>query len=350
MTIFTQGAFQSTGINVNIPLQQGFDYFRTFNQTQAATTQATGRGIIFEYFSNPATANYSAYQWSKTNSTNAMNMSYISSAGFNYVASYPQPEAAVAITAITAANPAVVSATNTYNNGDTVIIYGASGSSSPAFETIGGMAFTISSVSSSQFTLLGLNGSTFSNAATAGFARRVSQFNPVIPQYLYVTAVSQASQAVVTVSQDPTNLIWVGQKLEFTIPSSYGMVQLNNNNLQSLYNINYPAVVTAVNYAAYQFTININTTNFTAFSFPTSGSPTQPLFATVAPAGSSTQYNSTTQTYTGYDFNKQPFRSSYDFPYMTLYAGANSPAGSNNDIIIWQCWKSQAGTFYGNGT
>lgn len=337
-TIISQGSFTSAGVGVSINTPQGCDYFKTVNLTQIATTQATGRGVMFEWYGNPSFAAGSAIEWLKTNSTNALNATTVTSGGFTFVQSYPAPEAAVTGTAITAATPAVVTSTNTYSEGDRVILYNTTG-----MAQVGGMAFTISSVSGSGYTLLGLPAAGFSAPATALTARRIPKVNRVEPEFLYVTAISQASQGVVTVSTDPTNVVYVGQKLIFQIPASFGMTQLNNTNqAQSL-----PAVVTAVNYAAYQFTINVNTSAYTAFAFPASTlSPTVALFATVAPAGSSTQYNPITQTYTGYDFNKAPFRSGLFLPYMFLAAGAQSPAGSTSDVILWQCHKF-TGTQYG---
>ena len=184
-------------------------------------------------------------------------------------------------------------------------------------------------------------------AATAVKARRIYQYNQMLPEFMYVTAISQASQAVVTVSVDPTNLVYVGQKLVFQIPQSFGMTELTTAGSPGTQDL--PAVVTAVNYAAYQFTINVNTSAYTPFAFPASTlSPTTPLFATVAPAGSSTQYIPSLQTFTGYDFTRQPFRSSQQFPLMNLQAGAQSPAGSSGDLIVWQAWKAPV-TVYSPG-
>lgn len=334
MTLLVQASFVSAGVPVNIPIPASADYFVTFNQTQAATTQSTGRGIKFEWFGNPSMAQNSAFETFKTNSVNSLNYNLVTTGGFNYYSDYPSPEAPVVGTAISQASQAVVTMTNTYNEGDRVILYDTTG-----MAQIGGMAFSISSVSGSGFTLIGLDSSGFAAAASAVTARRVFPYNPVIPEFLYVTAVSQAAQAVVTVSTDPTNLVYVGQKLVFQIPSSFGMTQLNTAGSPGTQDL--PAVVVAVDYADYQFTINVNTSAYTAFAFPaSSASPTAPLFATCAPAGSSTQYNPMLQTYTGYDVSKQPFRSSQEFPLMNLQAGAQSPAGSSGDVIVWQAWKA----------
>jgi hypothetical protein len=338
-TIVTQGTFTqpATAVNQIIPLPSGADYFVTTNLTQMATTNATGRVVRGEWYGGGLTANNDGLRWKKTNSTSAINIDKFSTStasnGFTYVTSFPQPEAAVTGTTITNANPAVASATNTYSEGDTVVIYNAVG-----MQQISGMTFTISSVSGSAFTLLGLNASGFGAGATSFQVRRVNQFTPVEPSFLYVTAVTQAAQAQVTVSQ--ANSVYLGQKLEFTIPGSFGMVQLNNYyQAQSK-----PVVVTSI-VDAYNFTINVNTTNYTAFAFPaSSGSPTTQLFATVAPAGQSTQYNPITGVQTGYNFTQIPFHSGVFVPYMYVPAGAQSPGGSAGDIIVWQAYKMETGT------
>lgn len=338
-TLINQGSFLSAGTAVNINLPSSADYFKTINMTQLATTQATGRGVMFEWFGNPSFAQNSAIEWSKTNSTNALNMSLVTSGGFNYYTAFPQPEAAVVGTAITAASPAVVTMTNTYNAGDRVVLYNTTG-----MAQIGGMAFTISSVSGSGFSLLGLPAAGFASAATAVTARRVPSVDPVEPEFLYVTGISQAAQAVVTCSSFPAS-VFVGQKLVFQVPQSFGMTQINSNNLNGI-----PVVVTSIANAAsaYQFTINLNTTAFTPFAFPAStASPTAPLFATVAPAGSQASYNPTLQTYTGYNISSGPFRSGLFLPLMNLQAGAQSPAGSSGDTIVWQAYKMETTLYQG---
>lgn len=335
-TLVTQGTFTqpATAVNQIIPVQNSADYFVTTNLTKMASANTTGcvRG---EWYGNGLTAVNDGLQWSKTAGDAIAIQSFATAGvgGFTYVTSLPAPEAAVVGTTITNANPAVASATNTYSNGDQVVIYNAVG-----MQQISGMKFTISSVSGNTFTLLGLNASGFSAGATAFTVRRVSQFTPVEPSFLYVTAISRAANAQVTVSQ--ANSVYLGQKLEFQIPGSFGMVQLNNfNQPQSK-----PIVVTSI-IDAYNFTININTSAYTAFVFPTSAqSPTAQLFATVAPAGQSTQYNFVTGVQTGYNFNQLPFHSGISVPYMYLPAGVGSPAGQANEIIMWQAYKMETGT------
>lgn len=328
-TIVTQGSFTSTGANVKVPLPSSVDYFKTYNFTQMPLAPATPVVVMAEWF-NGLTAANDGFRWKKSANTSVMNLDTFATStasnGFTYVTVSPFVEAAVTGgTSITAANPAVVTLTNTYNNGDRVRLFNTTG-----MLQIAGMDFTISSVSGSGFSLLGLDASGFAAAATAVSARRISTLDAVEPEFLFVTKVTQANPAVVTVSQAHNYV--VGQKVQFNIPSSFGMTQLSF--------LPRPATITAV--GTYTVTLDVDSSAFTAFAFPAStASPTAALFATMSPAGQSTTFNTTTLTYTGYNFNYAPFHTGQFTPYMLLSGGAQSPAGANNDVIIWQAYKME---------
>jgi hypothetical protein len=256
--------------------------------------------------------------------------------GFTYVTTVPfvEPQAANAITGITAANPAVVSQTNTYSNGDLVRIYNTTGDL-----TISGMVFQISSASGSGYTLLGLaniagNGLA---AATAGNTRRVSKYAAVDPEYMFITNISQATQAVVSTSVDPSLYYVVGNKIHFSVPPSFGMKEISQMT-GTIIAVN--AVAASGNIGAYNVTVDIDSSAFTAFAFPLSaGSPTAALFATFAPAGSKTAFDPVLLVQTGYEFLKTPFHTGEFVPYMFLSGGAQSPAGANADVINWMAYK-----------
>lgn len=338
-TLVTQGTFTqpATAINQIVPLPSGADYFKITNLTQMRAASPTAC-VAGEWYGGGLTPVNDGLRWRKAGSSAILIDAFSNSTatnGFTYVTSFPAPQAALTGTTITQANGAVASVTNTYSEGDTVVIYNAVG-----MEQISGMTFTISSVTGSQFTLLGLDSSGFAAPATAFTVRRVNQFTPVEPSFLYVTKISQAVNAQVTVSQ--ANSVYLGQKWEFTIPGSFGMVQLNNfNQPQSK-----PPVVTSI-IDAYNFTINIDTTNYTTFAFPASSlTPTTQLFATIAPAGQSTQFNFTTGVQTGYNFTQIPFHTGIFVPYMYIGVSANSTgaAGGASDVMVWQAYKMETGT------
>ncbi len=349
-TLITQGSFLSTGVNVKIPLPSSADYFKTYNLTQMPLAPATAVVVMGEWFGGGLISVNSGLRWKKSTSTSAMNLDTFATStasnGFSYVTTVPvvEAQAANAITAISAANPAVVTQTNTYNNGDIIRIYNTTGDL-----TIGGMDFQISSASGSGYTLTGLanvagNGLA---AATAGFTRRVSSNLAVDPEFMYITNISVATQAVISTSVDPSAYYVVGQKIHLSVPSSFGMTQANQLTGTIL------AINTAIvsgNVAGYSLTTDIDSSLFTAFAFPvTTLSPTAALFATLAPAGQNTQQDFITRLYTGYNVSKAPFHTGQFTPYMLLAGGAQSPAGANGDTILWQAYKMES-TFYGAGT
>ncbi len=343
-TILTGDTFTSTGAGVKINLPSSADYFKTWNITQMPLAPATPVVIMAEWFGPKfgvgATAANDGLRWKKSANTSVLNLDTFATStasnGFTYVTTSPfvEAQAASAITAISAANPAVVTQTNTYSNGDFVRIYSTTGDL-----TIGGMVFQISSASGSGYTLLGLanvagNGLA---AATAGFTRRVSKNAAVDPEFLYITNISKAAQAVVSTSVDPSAFYVVGNKIHFSVPSSFGMTQMDQ----------LTGTVVAVNaasasgsIAAYNLTVDIDSTAFTTFAFPiTTLSPTSRLFATLSPAGSATTFNPNTLVQTGYEFQKTPFHTGQFTPYIFLAGGAQSPAGANLDVINWMAYK-----------
>ncbi len=343
-TILDGGSFTSTGAGVKINLPSSADYFRTWNITQMALTGTVvvGGEWFGSKFGLGASPANDGLRWKKAGSSAILIDTFSTSTasnGFTYVTVAPvvEAQAAAAITAISAANPAVVLQTNTYSDGDILRIYGTTGDL-----TIGGMDFQISSSSGSGYTLLGLANVSGNGlaAATAGFTRRISKYEAVDPQFLYITNISKATQAVVSTSVDPSPYYVVGNLIHFSVPSSFGMKQMNQLTGKILA-VN--AVGASGSIGAYNLTVDIDSTAFTTFAFPLSAlSPTTPLFATLAPAGSRTQYDPNTLVQTGYEFQKTPFHTGQFTPFMYLAGGAASPAGANADVINWMSYKLES--------
>ena len=331
-TILDGGSFTSTGVAVKINLPSSADYFKLTNVTQmaAAGTTCVAAEWFGPKFGVGASAANDGIRWRKAGS-NAILIDTFGTAtatnGFTYVTTNPvvEPQAANAITAITAASPAVVSQTNTYSEGDFLRIYGTTG-----MLQYGGMVVQISSVSGSGYTLTGIRAAGLT-AGTAGFTRRVSKFAAVDPEFLFVTEITKATQAVVRFSVDPTPYYVVGNKIRFSVPSSYGMKEMDG----------LTGEIVALSAANYTATVNIDSSAFTTFAFPlTTASPTATLFATISPAGSHTSFNPNTLVQTGYEFQKTPFHTGQFTPYLLIGGGgAGNASGANNDIINWVSYK-----------
>ncbi len=311
MTIFVQGSFISQGVGEDINLAAGSDYFTVRNLTQEDTTQTPGRGVKFEWYNNAMLPSGFQFRTFKSDGADTLGSTLDTSGGFIYRTTPLLQEAAFTGTAVTNAGPAVVTLENSFSNGDVVALYGSTG-----MRQIAGMEFTISSVSGSAFTLLGLDASGFAAPATAVIARRVSKDKLVSPSFNFVTKISQAANAIVTLSK--SHDYSVGQLIHFNVPDSFGMSQISQLTGKIL------------SVTDYTFTVDINSSSFSAFAFPIDALvPAVRLFATVAPAGQRNEYNTETA----------PFRSANFVPRMFLPAGINSPAGSLGDIIVWQSWK-----------
>lgn len=332
-TILTGDTFTSTGVGVRINLPSSADYVKFWNVTQLGTASPTAC-VASEWFGPKFGAGASAandgLRWRKAGSS-AILIDKFSTAtasdGFTYVTvnPYVEAQAANAITAITAASPAVVSQTNTYSENDIVRIYNTTG-----MLQIAGMPFQISSVSGAGYSLIGLRAAGFAAPATAGNTRRISKYAAVDPEMLYITEITQAAQAVVRTSVDPSAYYVVGNKIHFSIPSSFGMVEMNQ----------LTGTIVAVSSANYTLTVDIDSSAFTAFAFPAStSSPTAQLFATLAPAGSKTAFDPLTLVQTGYEFQKTPFHTGQFTPFLFAAGGSNSPAGAANDVINWIAYK-----------
>lgn len=334
-TIITGGSFTSTGAAVKINLPSSADYFETFNVTQLA---ATNPNTVVEgkwfgpKFGAGASAAGSGIKTVKT--TAMLDSSFTAPTGFTYVTTSPVTEAQAlnAITAITNASPAVVTQTNTYSENDYILVYNTTG-----MLQIGGMVFQATTVSGSGYTFLGLPAAGFATAGTAGNTRRVSKYAAVEPQFMFITGISQATQAVVSTSVDPSPYYVVGNKIVFSVPASFGMSQISGLT-GTILAVN--AVSATSSIGAYNVTVNIDTSAFTAFAFPASTAiPGAAQFAVFSPGGSQTSFDPNTLVQTGYEFIKTPFHTGQFTPYMSLAGGAQSPAGANNDIVNWIAYK-----------
>lgn len=102
--------------------------------------------------------------------------------------------------------------------------------------------------------------------------------SPVVPPFLIITNITQATNAVVTVST--SNQYVPGQVVYFSIPFSYGMFQLNG----------LTGTILTVDVTNLIFTMNINSLLFDAFVTPVGGE--QP--ASLSPSGAHNLYNNTT--------------------------------------------------------
>jgi hypothetical protein len=205
------------------------------------------------------------------------------------------------VTAVSADTPPVVTVTDatTYLTGDIVRFKSVTGASQ-----LNGMDFTITN----------LNGTTFSLpfmstivAGTTGAFYKVKYPEVWYPGVRFITAITQAAQAVITMSV--AHGFEVGDKVKLKVPEEFGMLEVNNKIVEVLAKTTSDTVNT--------ITVDLNTTTYTAFAFPLTG-VTLPMYAQVVPISGPIDDNS--------------FRG---FELKAGAAAAAGPAGADGDEIHW---------------
>lgn len=322
-----QGRFTSSGTVSILALRSDVDWVFIKNQT---VSYAAGAGTGAEFYWQRGMAQGRGTIYTKTAVTGALAVAQIAAnAGFYLVdSSVNLPGPSLALTGITAGNPPVVNTANTssLSDGDIVRIFSTVGALQ-----LGGLDFTIDTLTPGVSFALPFMAQIAAANPGAGTFRRIP-YNPYFyPSSRYITKVTQATQAIVSLSV--IHNYTVGQVIRFIVPpitaAAYGMTELNG--LQ--------ATIVAIRQADANgklntITVDIDTTGFTAFAFPLT---TAPGFtpAQVVPMGENTAEAlllganilggaTENQAYIG----------------IELTAGANSPGGVANDVIYWLAGKS----------
>ena len=112
-----------------------------------------------------------------------------------------------------------------------------------------------------------VNSSGFASAATAGFVKRLLYADLYVPEGTTITAVSTGTTTTVTTAIN--HKFVVGQEVAFVVPSQWGMTQLDSQNYLKQYFVPQQAYVTSIPNPN-QIVVNVNSTGYTAFSYPTS--------------------------------------------------------------------------------
>lgn len=269
---FAESSFISTGGVFTLPIRFSPTYFRMLNQTNQNSTANPGVVKKAEWFASLAPA--SAFIVKNSDGTATDQSSLITSNGITLIDTSVSTPGALnsTITAISTANPAVVSLTSTtgISSGAIVSMYDTTG-----MQQIGGWDFTVGTVvANTSFQLAYLNSAAFSAAGTGG-SLRVRPYNPYYyPRNRLITSITQATSAVVQMSV--THGFTPGQLVRILVPDAFGMSQINGQ----------LGTVTAINTTTNTITINIDSSGYSAFAFPTSATALAGVtFPQVVPVG-----------------------------------------------------------------
>lgn len=317
-TIIQQGRFTSNGSAKTLQIRSDVDWMKVLNYTVASNSQTTAVGV--QYYWQRGMATDTGIEYLKSNAANAANLTTaLTSGGFTLVDSSASSVGTLntTITAISNASTPVVSASSTagLSNGSIVRMINVAGA-----QQLGGIDFTVGSVTTNtSFTLAYM--SQIAAGTTGSF--RVISFDPIYyPRRRFISAITKASSAVVTLTV--THGYTVGQQVRFVVPDAYGMTQIDG----------LTGTITAINTTNNTITVNIDSSAFTTFAFPTTTAvPFTP--AQVVPVGEDT---ATALSNSVDILGDSTLNTGYIG--MILAAGANSPAGQNNDVIYWVAGKS----------
>lgn len=322
-----QGRFTSSGTAQIIKIRSDLDWMHVRNRT---VSYAAAAGTGAEFFWQRGMTQGRGTIYTKTAVTGALAISQIAAnSGFFLVdSSVNIPGPSLALTGITAGNPPVVNTANTGSlvNGDIVRIFSTVGALQ-----LGGLDFTIGAIAAGvSFTLANMAQIVSANPG-AGTFRRIPYDPMFYPRHRFITKITQAAQAIVTLSV--THGYTVGQVIRFIVPvvngTRYGMTELNG----------LTGTIVAINQADADgvfntVTVDIDTTGFTAFAFPLTADPGFTP-AQIIPVGEST---ATALALGSALLGDATLNTGYIG--IQLQAGVNSPAGAINDVIYWIAGKS----------
>lgn len=268
------GTFTSDGNPYQLSIPSGYNVVELYNTSDLASASTTN---VMTAIGTSSMAAGGAYYAIGAGGSSNLTEKYTSTNGFTFLAD----SATLAIggsvalngTEINRANPAVADTGTTTGlvAGSTVVrLFNTTG-----MLQVSGMDFTVGTiVASTSFQLKYLDNSGFAADATSGSYRIVNASSRYYPRSRFITAITQAASAVITLSV--THGYTVGQAVRITVPSAFGMTEIDG----LLGNI------TAVSTANNTITVDIDSTSFTAFAFPTSATAAAGVsFALVTPVG-----------------------------------------------------------------
>lgn len=291
-TILGQGSFVvATGVPaVVVKIPSGADFMWVKNFTQyGANSAATG---VNYYWQRGMAAGTGIVEYK--NSSAALLGDTLVSGGFTLYDPSGNPLASsIAYSAITNSTQPTISTASTaglVSNVSIVRLSLQSGDTALA-NAVSGIDFAVGTVVlNTSFQLKNVMANAVGSTTGTGHWRLV-QFDPLFyPRRRVIVNITQAVQAVVTTSIP--HGFTPGQEVRFNIPAVSGMVQLNatpqNNYLVA-------TIVSISSTDLCVFTINVDTTAFTAFTFPTVAQ--QPSsFPEVTPVGEDTGFALTSPT------------------------------------------------------
>jgi hypothetical protein len=331
-----QGSFISTGGAQIIQLRSDVDWMYTYNYTQiAANSLSTG----YQFYWQRGMAVDTGLEYESNAGGTAVNIVALASGGFTLVNNtINTPGALVATSAISGANPPVVSTGSTagLSTGSIVRIY-----NTPGALQLGSLDFTVGTVvASTSFTLAYMRAIV---ATTSAGHYAIIPYNPYFyPPTRVISKINRAnsltgaydaagSYAIITLTVN--HFFTVGQRVRLILPTvtttAFGMPSLNQVEC-TIVAIDESDIDGEIN----TITVNVNITNAGTFAWPLTTDPafTPPQVVPVGQDSGFTQFAAA--SYIGDSEINEGYIG------ISLAGGKQSPAGQASDVIYWVAGKS----------
>ena len=317
-TIIQQGYFTADGKDKILKIRSDMDWMKIVNITEAAASN-NGHGYKYEWQKGMGTTMVVEYHPAgdhtaaidvATLAFNLIDTSTYALGAVKNIASYTNATQPVYTTDLAG------DSTSGISNGAIVRIQNT------LQTNLNGLDFSIDTVvANTSFRLANALATAPGVGSSTGTFRLVAPnvevYNMFQPSIRNVANITAAASAVVTTLVDHSYA--VGQSIRMKVPAECGMTEMNN----------LVGTITAV--TASTFTLNIDSTAFTAFKFPL------PAIGEWTPAQAVPFGDTATSTYAatapGAFYNQ-------GFIGAVLTTGVKQPAGTSGDVIYWKAGKS----------
>ncbi len=266
---FVDLEFTSTGVAKSLILPFAPDQIEMWNKTKWATNTANLVKYAISWNDDAAGTAYAIIGDGSAHDNNFT----LTSGGFTFFSAGTYAYGSIfTITGIVAATGVVTtSAPHGYAVGDTVLLYATTGELQ-----IAGTLTTITAVpSTTTFTIGNIPTSGFAANATAGFVKKLLFPDLYLPNQVPISAITTGTTT--TIGTAVTHNFVAGDEVGFNIPVTpytnstpvWGTFQLDSNYVLKNTGIPQQAIVTSVTNST-TFVVNVNSTGFGAFTYPTS--------------------------------------------------------------------------------
>lgn len=333
-TLILQGKFTSAGTDKTISMRSDWDYMIVQNET--ALIQAAA-DLAFQFEFQRGQTDGRGTVWTKLGAVanDPVTVGQIAAGvGFVRVDMSGNPlSAPVAITSATNATEPV------FSTGSTAGLAAGSIVRISAMDEqvdLNGYDFAIDTiVANTSFTMAAPLATAPGVAESTGGLYRIVNFQPLFyPRFRYIANITRAAQAVITTTV-PSGYA-VGQKVRVIVPissqsgvSDYGMTEING----------LEGTIVAINDAVgtQTITLDINSSAFTAFTFPTAAKAAVPLVkAIVVPSAMNVGYARQQNV-----DELSDARDNRGLIGVRLVGGAASPGGAASDVMYWRAWRAE---------